>query len=125
MHLAQRSSLLTVIGTLIWALVILVLSAWPGQQLPKVEWLLAPDKFAHASVYGILAAAGFFSWRDYVPASDNGKYYWPFLLASSYGAAMEWMQYRFFPGRYFEFWDIVANISGAFVALLILRKIYH
>jgi len=38
---------------------------------------------------------------------------------------MEVVQYAFFPDRYFEFWDIVANIIGALAALLLLKLINH
>lgn len=124
MHLAQRSSLIYFGFTFIWAMIIFVLSTLPGEQLPQIDWLLAPDKFGHAGVYGVLAAGIFFSFRSYRQAVKT-DYYWSFLLASSYGAAMEWIQYSFFPDRYFEFWDIVANIIGAFIALTVLKIIYH
>lgn len=124
MHLARRSSLIYFVLTLIWAMVIFFLSTMPGQQLPRIDWLMTPDKFGHAGVYGILAVGLFFSFKSYLPATQH-VYYWPFILASSYGVAMECVQYGFFPDRYFEFWDIVANIIGAFGALLLLKIIYH
>lgn len=124
MHLARRSSLISFFLTLIWAAVIFYLSTMPGPQLPRIDWLMTPDKFGHAGVYGILATGLFFSLKPYFPNS-NRVYYWPFILASSYGVAMECIQYGFFPDRYFELWDIVANIIGAFGALLLLKLFYH
>lgn len=124
MHLARRSSLIYFVLTLIWATVIFCLSTMPGQQLPRIDWLMTPDKFGHAGVYGILAVGLFFSFKSYFSETKHA-YYWPFILASSYGVAMECVQYGFFPDRYFEFWDIVANIIGAFGALLLLKIIYH
>lgn len=124
MHLAKRSSLLYRILTSIWAVVIFILSTMPGQQLPRIEWLMTPDKLAHAFVYGILAIGCYQSLENV-----GQKAIFAGLLASSYGIAMELIQYGFFPGRYFELWDIVANISGAFIALLIwnyfTNTIYH
>ena len=124
MHLARRSSLIYIVLTLSWAIVIFYLSTTAGPQLPRIDWLMAPDKFGHAGAYGILAGGLFFSLRPYFQASKR-VYYWPFIVAVSYGATMEWIQYSFFPDRYFEFWDIVANIIGAFGALLLLKIIYH
>ncbi len=117
MHLANRSSLIYQLFTAFWAVVILVLSTMPGKQLPRIDWLMTPDKFGHAVVYGILAAGLFFSFQR--------AYILPFILASAYGIGMEIIQYAFFPDRYFEIWDIVANIIGAFLALLILKIINH
>lgn len=124
MHLAQRSSLIYFGLTLVWSIIIFVLSTLPGEQLPEVKWLLAPDKFGHAGVYGVLAVGIFYSLRSYHQAGSN-DYYWSLLLAAGYGVTMEWVQYGFFPDRYFEFWDIVANIIGAFTALVVLKIIYH
>ena len=124
MHLARRSSLIYIVLTLSWAIVIFYLSTTAGPQLPRIDWLMSPDKFGHAVVYGILAGGLFFSLKPYFPDTKR-VYYWPFILASSYGVAMEFVQYGFFPDRYFEFWDIVANIIGAFGALLLLKIIYH
>lgn len=124
MHLAGRSSLIFTVFTLIWAVMIFYLSTMPGPQLPRIDWLMTPDKFGHAAVYGILAGGLFFSLKPFFQASKR-VYYWPLIVASSYGVAMEWIQYSFFPDRYFELWDIVANIIGALCALLLLKIIYH
>ncbi|MGH1436835.1 MAG: VanZ family protein [Lewinella sp.] len=124
MHLARRSSLIYIVFTLVWAVVIFYLSTMPGPQLPRIDWLMTPDKFGHAAVYGILAMGIFFSIKSCYTNSKT-VYRWSFLLASGYGAAMELIQFSFFPDRYFELWDIVANIIGAFVALWLLKIIYH
>lgn len=124
MHLARRSSLIYIVFTLAWTVVIFYLSTMPGPQLPRIDWLMTPDKFGHAAVYGILAMGIFFSIKSYYTNSKT-VYRWSFLLASGYGVAMELIQYSFFPDRYFELWDIVANIIGAFVALWLLKIIYH
>ena len=124
MHLAKRSSLMYQILTLLWAAVILVLSTMPGQQLPKIEWLMTPDKFGHAAVYGVLTVGLFFSFAPYWGMASRNLWS-SFTLASVYGIGMEIIQYAFFPGRYFEIWDIVANIIGAFAALIFLKLINH
>ncbi|MEL6969452.1 MAG: VanZ family protein [Bacteroidota bacterium] len=124
MHLARHSSLLYQILTILWAAVILVLSTMPGTQLPKIEWLMTPDKFGHAAVYGIFTVGLFYSLVPYAARAGQNRWL-SFTIASVYGIAMEVIQYAFFPGRYFEIWDIVANIIGAFAALLFLKLINH
>ncbi|MEM1216266.1 MAG: VanZ family protein [Bacteroidota bacterium] len=97
-----------------WMVMIFVLSTMPGKQLPRVDWLSSPDKWAHAFVYGVLTIGLYLSltgrWQGLIGAG---------FIASLYGAGLEIVQYAFFPGRYFEVSDIVANISGAIVAGLI------
>lgn len=34
----------------------------------------------------------------------------------AYGILLEIVQFRFFPGRYFEWWDMLANLVGAISA---------
>lgn len=124
MHLARHSSLFYQILTLLWAAVILVLSTMPGQQLPKIDWLMTPDKFGHAAVYGIFTVGLFFSLVPYAKHARQNRWL-AFTIASVYGIGMEVIQYAFFPGRYFEIWDIVANIIGAFAAIIFLKLINH
>jgi VanZ family protein len=104
-----------------WAALIFWLSTAPGEQLPRVDWLMTPDKFGHFGVYAVLTALVGLSvlyhslpcrhWRKWVAGST--------IL---YGILLEVLQYSYFPGRYFEFWDIVANISGVFAGLFFLQK---
>ncbi len=124
MHLANRSSLISQILTLFWAVVIFILSTMPGQQLPKIDWLMTPDKFGHAAVYGVLTVGVYYSLRPYLKSMKSNRWL-AFGIASFYGIAMEVIQYAFFPNRYFEIWDIVANIIGALGALLFLKLINH
>ena len=109
--------------SLSWAVVILVLSVMPGQQLPSVEWLWSADKWAHAAVYGILAWLLFNALSRHYPAGLPvfGR---ALILAGGYGLLLEVIQYLFFPGRYFELGDAIANIFGILVAIF-LRKLFN
>lgn len=89
----------------------------PGEQLPKVEVIASPDKVAHFVVYAILSWLVYRAWQSARPAL------WAVGLSGTYGLLLEVVQYAFFPGRYFEVWDIVANISGAITAVIVLRII--
>jgi VanZ family protein len=124
MHLTRRSSLIYGIFTVFWALVILVLSTMPGNQLPQIPWLMTPDKFGHAAVYAVLTIGLYGTLRTWITPRTSA-YLTAAALAATYGISMEVVQFLFFPGRYFEFWDIVANIIGAFLALLVLKLINY
>ncbi len=101
----------------IWSLIVLGLSAMPGSFLPSFRWsdLLSLDKLAHAFVYGwltLLLLGGFRAGRGEekaTPAEIAAAIGWSCV----WGAAMETMQGAFFPGRYFEILDMIANATGA------------
>lgn len=104
---------------LIWALIILILSTMPSVQLPE-KWI-SPDKFAHAFVYGVLVIL----WLYGLKRSDilTKKNVWFAVFGSAaYGMSMELIQYAFFPGRYFEMGDNLANITGCFLGLFFFDK---
>lgn len=93
----------------------------PSVNLPEDLFdLLAPDKWAHAFVYGVLTLLiirGYFTNSNWTKKTTIIAV----LLASIFGILMEIMQYSFFPNRYFEFLDIIANISGSIGSLFFTR----
>jgi VanZ family protein len=102
--------------TLSWVVVITILSTMPGIQLPNFN-LFSIDKLAHAFMYATFVVLVV---RDF--KKKNGR--WPdfkegmtfFLLSAGYGVFMEWVQGTFFPGRFCELDDMIANTFGAIVA---------
>ncbi len=71
--------------------------------------LIASDKLGHAAAYGL------FVWllvMAYQPM-NNSKLRNIWLFCFVYGAFMEWVQYTFFPNRFFELDDMLANGIGA------------
>lgn len=110
------------IPALLWLLLITALSTLPNPQLPGFK-LLAADKLVHAVVYGVLAwlllrghslaQQRSVRWRERAAA---------FLFATAYGVLMEWVQYAFIPGRFYEFDDMLANAVGAVVGVVIFRR---
>lgn len=98
------------IPAILWAVLVLILSTMPGIQLPKA--IIAPDKLGHFAVYGI------FNWLALkgLASSDNLSRRTALmvtLIVTGYGMAMEFVQWGFFPNRFFEVWDMVANFTGA------------
>ena len=104
-----------------WAILILTLSLMPAKNLPEIHFdLLAPDKLAHAFVYAVLCILLLYGFQ-------NG--HWKtgiltFLLSNGFGCTMEIFQYAFFPDRYFEFHDIIANAIGTILGILAFI-LYH
>ena len=106
---------------LLWLLLITALSTLPNPQLPGFK-LLAADKLVHAFVYGVLAWLLLRSWSH----SRQRATQWreraaAFFFATAYGVLMEWVQYAFIPGRFYEFDDMLANAAGAVVGAAVFR----
>jgi len=103
-----------------WSILILLLSTRATINLPQ-SWfdLYSPDKFGHAFVYGVLC---WLLLKAFHREALGKPVLWALLISISYGILMEVVQYSFFPNRFFEVYDIIANISGSLLGLWIFRK---
>ena len=115
------------IPVVIWAIIILFLSASSGIKVPEsLSDLTGTDKFGHLVIYAIFSVLmlfGVFKARNKVPNNPNAILV--VSICSVYGVLMELMQFTFFPGRYFEVLDIIANIIGSIVGLLVFKYIIN
>lgn len=100
----------------LWWLAITWLSTRGGVPLPGFS-LLQTDKLAHAAAYALLV----FLCLSSLKSVSNRHYFLFFLLAFCYGAIMEWVQYRFFPNRFYELDDMLANGIGAAASILVFH----
>ena len=115
------------IPALIWSLIILGLSTMPGINLPETFWdILSWDKLAHAVVYALQCALILWGGhRAQAAATLNQPLAIIALLISGvYGILMEVIQYSFFPNRFFEVQDIIANIIGSFIGLYVYQRYF-
>jgi VanZ family protein len=112
----------TYLPAILWAIVILYLSTFSvGIQLP--ETVFSTDKLAHFAAYGLLTwlvirallKTGNFSTKSATLAV---------LVVTVYGVALEIVQWAFFPNRFFEVWDMVANFSGALLAFFVSKLFF-
>ncbi len=97
---------------LFWLVGIVFLSTMGGVSMPKFQ-LLSTDKLAHAAAYGLLAWLtlwGFVRWQGRASVFHGVL---TVLLAASIGAGLEYVQFRYFPDRVFEYDDMAANAVGA------------
>lgn len=106
--------------SLAWASFILILSTVGiGVNLPTtLSDVISWDKLVHAIVYAVLSFFLYKACRFYFSKRKAIIYAW--LIAVSYGLLMEIVQYSFFPNRYFELFDIFANIVGATINSLLI-----
>lgn len=108
----------------IWAIIILYLSATAVPKL-KIDFLLfSPDKINHFAAYGLLSVL--MSWGIWKTHKIFKRKVLLIILviSSIYGVLMEIMQYLFFPNRYFDYGDMIANILGSIIGIFIIRIYY-
>jgi VanZ family protein len=108
----------------IWAIIILYLSATAVPKL-KIDFLLFdPDKVNHFAAYGLLSVLmGWGIWKTEKVLKLKVLLI-ILIISSTYGVLMEIMQYLFFPNRYFDYGDMIANILGSIIGIFIIRIYY-
>lgn len=99
-----------------WAALIFALSTGQSVKVPRLTNILEPDKLAHIAAYGVMAALllwGFHRTAGISSATMAAA----ILISALYGISMEFIQYAFFPNRFFEVLDIIANIIGSMLGV--------
>lgn len=106
----------------IWAITLLVititLSCMPSNNLSNNSFLNLPygDKLAHFIAYSSLG----FTWGNALyPKKDYIIKTLIFLVLL--GLVIEFIQFYFLVGRFFEMYDIIANIIGSLNGVLIFK----
>ena len=99
----------SLLPAIIWTAIVFGLSIMPAIQLP--ETFLSPDKLAHLAVYAIMAFLWLWGFAK-ANALTVANTKWIILGCALFGCLMEIIQYAFFPGRFFEIGDNIANVIG-------------
>jgi surface polysaccharide O-acyltransferase-like enzyme len=107
----------------LWAAIIFVLCATPGQYIPSANWLdlLSFDKFVHASMFFILTVLWLVNALKQQSATWMHKLI--VFVGICYGGLLEIMQAKCFSNRSADWKDFVANSFGCVVAFLLLGRI--
>ncbi len=94
-------------------------------ELPKLE-VKASDKIGHFLAYGTLCVVALFEyakqkrWSNYIGRWLIGSA----LLCGLYGVLMELLQASPISNRHFEYYDMLANFTGAAVGALLFGLVY-
>jgi VanZ family protein len=108
--------------SILWAAIILFLSAFSGDKIPRVDFIKIPnfDKFVHFSLYYVfsilLISGGNQNKKQGWVTLNSIK--WAALVAITYGLFIELLQHLLFTSRSADFLDIVANVIGFVMATL-------
>ncbi len=107
---------------IIWALVIAYLSTMGGINLPQSLWeIVAVDKIGHFLVYAILVILLLIGLKKSKLDLSTKRVTWVLLSCIGYSIMLEFVQLYFFPHRYFEYLDILANIIGCTLGYLVYK----
>ncbi len=115
--------------SLLWALIIFILCAIPGRDIPHVSFLelISFDKFVHAGVFFVLIVLtirGFLLQNSFTRLQRSAKIS-AFVICIIYGGLLEIMQGTLFEGRSASWFDIIANSFGAAMGLLLYKHIEY
>jgi len=106
-----------------WAIIILYLSATAVPQF-KIDFIFSPDKINHFAAYGLLSILMVWGIWKTQKVFKRKVLLIILTISSIYGILMEIMQYLFFPNRYFDYGDMIANILGSILGIIIIRIYY-
>ncbi len=114
------------VPAIVWAVIITVLSGYPGNQLPKVAvWQF--DKLVHTVMYGMLSFLLFLPFiEQFLKKEKRFKIKLVIILFGVfYGGFMEILQENIFINRSGNWIDFTANsvgaILGVYLAPLVLK----
>ena len=114
------------IPALLWLLIILVLSGYPGNQLPKVAvWQF--DKLIHTLMYAILSFLLILPFFEQFLNGDNRFSIGLVIIFFGvfYGGFMETLQEYIFLNRSGNWIDFIANTVGAILGVLISPFLFN
>ena len=102
------------LASILWAALILFLSWNPGLQAPFDLKVIPIDKVGHLFFYLIFS---------FLTLGAINKKNLVFSLCCAFGLLMECLQYFFFPGRHFELLDVLSNVIGVYLGILLYTKL--
>lgn len=112
------------IPSIIWTIVIILLSIMPSQSLNQFSWsdMWNIDKLGHLTFYGLHTFLLLLAMRgDSVHKRRQKEWVFAPFLTILLGFCMELIQYCFFADRHFDVLDLIANIIGSIVGLFIFK----
>jgi len=113
--------------SIVWALIIILLSSIPGNQIPKIKLITIPhlDKLIHMFMYFVftlLLISGNNALRRKRKLTAHAIIM-AALISLPFGVLMEYLQQYIFTSRSAEVGDVAANIAGFLLATVTYRPI--
>lgn len=108
------------IPTLIWLIIIVVLSGYPGRDLPKAPFDEF-DKLVHLAIYAILSflsVLGFSKQSHSFLLNSKLQNFFSISFSIVIGGVIELLQEYVFINRYGDWYDFIANSLGAFLGVI-------
>ncbi len=101
---------------ILWAVVVFGLHAMSSKSFPKISFWenLGLDKFVHAFMFFIGSSLAVFSGWGRIKSAVT------WICA---GVLLEYYQFYFTTDRSFDWFDVMANATGVFMALVISKGI--
>ena len=108
--------------SIIWVLVIFIGTTFPNSDITVGANVLVPhvDKIAHFTMYFILQLLLMWQFDEIKTGRFQIRI---LLLVCAYGILLELIQKYFLVDRFFESYDIIANITGAFMGIILFHRI--
>ena len=114
-----KKSLKAKLTLLVWLVLILILSLIPVNTEVK-ELIPYQDKYIHIFMYLVLAL---FMMNCFVKIGFK-QVFVTIIFGIIYGSAIEVLQGLLNTGRYFDYFDIIANIIGSLTGSLLFYRFY-
>lgn len=113
------------VPAIVWLIAITFLSTRGTVSMPNFN-LIGADKLAHAAAYGLLVWLILLGLSQTTPLNRHtaAQRFGVFLFATGYGILMEFVQANFFPNRYFEYDDMLANAFGAAIGWGVFVRLF-
>jgi len=120
----QWKRLFYFLPAVLWAGIILWLSLLPGNDLPK-WWLFEKiyiDKWVHVTLHVVLVLLIFGgAFRITESTLSSGAQFYIILISAFYGFLIELLQETLTTTRHFEWGDIIVDIIGAILGVILAR----
>jgi VanZ family protein len=115
------------IPAFIWAVIILIIMAYPGDKLPELSfWQFIPffDKWVHFGLFFIFAGLlGFgFIKQARFPKLNSNTILLVFVISAIYGGATELMQ-NLVSSRTADYFDFFSDVAGSLIGATLIKII--
>lgn len=106
---------------ILWAIIIFILCSIPGDDLPKTSMVNIPhlDKIVHFGMFFIMGIFLIAELRYQTKFKKATRVSIALSLIAIYGGLIEYLQQNFFTNRSGDFVDLLADILGGILAVLL------